>query len=83
MIVVRLPRGRFERPVVIRGGVVVVKRAVAAFFVAMLGVLLVATPAEAIVNGEPDGDAHPNVGLLAFDVDAEGETPLLRSVPAW
>jgi hypothetical protein len=32
-------------------------------------------PALAIDNGVPDGDTHPNVGLLAFDVDAEGETP--------
>jgi Trypsin len=34
-----------------------------------------AGPALAIDNGVPDGDAHPNVGLLAFDVDGEGETP--------
>ena len=32
-------------------------------------------PAHAIVGGVPDGDAHPNVGLLAFDVDGMGETP--------
>lgn len=51
------------------------RRTVAAFFVAVLSVLLVAAPASAIVNGEPDGDAHPNVGLLAFDVDGEGDTP--------
>lgn len=34
-----------------------------------------ATPAAAIVGGTPDGDAHPNVGLLAFDVDGTGPTP--------
>ena len=40
-------------------------------------VLLVAgaTPAAAIVGGVPDGRAHPNVGLLAFDVDGTGPTP--------
>jgi hypothetical protein len=39
--------------------------------------LLVAgtTPAAAIVGGVPDSDAHPNVGLLAFDVDGTGPTP--------
>jgi hypothetical protein len=35
----------------------------------------VAAPAEAIINGQPDGDAHPNVGLLAFDPDGEGGLP--------
>lgn len=37
----------------------------------LLAVLLVAgaLPAGAVVWGEPDGDAHPQVGLLAFDVD--------------
>src|SRR5919201_440984 len=37
--------------------------------------LVLATPAAAIVGGSPDGDAHPNVGLLAFDVDGTGPTP--------
>jgi hypothetical protein len=37
--------------------------------------LVLATPAAAIVGGDPDGDAHPNVGLLAFDVDGAGPTP--------
>jgi hypothetical protein len=32
-------------------------------------------PAAAIVGGVPDGDRHPNVGLLAFDVDGTGPTP--------
>ena len=34
-----------------------------------------ATPAAAIVGGVPDGRAHPNVGLLAFDTDGAGPTP--------
>lgn len=37
--------------------------------------LVLAAPAAAIVGGDPDGDAHPNVGLLAFDVDGTGPTP--------
>jgi hypothetical protein len=31
-----------------------------------------AAPAGAIVGGLPDGDAHPNVGLLGLDVDGTG-----------
>jgi hypothetical protein len=43
---------------------------------AALSVLLAgATPASAVVGGVPDGDAHPNVGMLAFDVDGAGPTP--------
>jgi hypothetical protein len=34
-----------------------------------------AAPARAIDGGVPDGDRHPNVGALAFDVDAAGPTP--------
>ncbi len=34
-----------------------------------------ATSALAIEGGTPDGDAHPNVGILAFDVDGPGGTP--------
>ncbi|HET8951378.1 MAG TPA: S1 family peptidase [Solirubrobacteraceae bacterium] len=37
--------------------------------------LLVPAPAGAIVGGVPDGNGHPAVGLLAFDVDGTGETP--------
>lgn len=33
----------------------------------------------AITNGSPDGDAHPYVGLLVFDVYVEG----VGNVPAW
>jgi secreted trypsin-like serine protease len=36
--------------------------------------LLVVVPAAAIQFGEPDGEDHPHVGLLVFDVDGE---------PAW
>jgi hypothetical protein len=42
---------------------------------AALAVLVCAPPAAAIVGGTPDGDGHPNVGLLAFDVDGTGPTP--------
>jgi secreted trypsin-like serine protease len=40
--------------------------------VAILGLL--AWPAAGVTYGEPDGDGHPHVGLLVFDVDVE---------PAW
>jgi hypothetical protein len=42
---------------------------------ALLLLLVLARPAAAIVGGAPDGDAHPNVGMLAFDVDGTGPTP--------
>lgn len=38
-------------------------------------VLAATTPVLAIDGGTPDGDAHPNVGLLAFDIDGDGPTP--------
>jgi hypothetical protein len=46
------------------------------FVLAIVAVLLIATvgSAFAITNGQPDGDAHPYVGLLVFD-DENG--------PAW
>lgn len=50
-------------------------RLVAVFLAVLVFVLVGGAPATAVVNGEPDGEAHPNVGLLAFDVDGEGETP--------
>jgi hypothetical protein len=34
-----------------------------------------ASPAMALDGGVPDGNAHPNVGLLAFDVDGPGGVP--------
>jgi hypothetical protein len=43
---------------------------------AVLLVALVAPPrAAAIDNGVPDGSRHPNVGLLAFDLDGPGGDP--------
>lgn len=42
-------------------------RSIAAIFVATLTFLsLAAAPAAAITGGQPDGDQHPNVGLIAF-----------------
>jgi hypothetical protein len=41
----------------------------------LLATLLFSTPAGAVDNGVPDGNRHPNVGLLGFDVDAEGASP--------
>lgn len=40
----------------------------------VIALSLAARPAVAVQFGEPDGDAHPHVGLLVFDVDG---------VPAW
>lgn len=34
--------------------------------------MLIATPAEAITFGEPDGDRHPNVGLTLTDLNGDG-----------
>jgi hypothetical protein len=43
---------------------------------AVLVLIVAATPAQAIDGGAPDGTAHPNVGVLAFDLDgALGPTP--------
>lgn len=41
------------------------------FLIATLGLalLLVASPAQAIVYGEPDGNGHPNVGAILADYD--------------
>jgi len=36
-----------------------------------IGGMVVATGALAIGNGVPDGNVHPNVGLLAFEIDGE------------
>jgi hypothetical protein len=51
------------------------KRLIAAMTAALVGIG-VATPAEAITNGWPDGNNHPMVGLVVF-YDAAG-TPLHR-----
>lgn len=45
--------------------------------VALAALVLSAPPALAIEGGAPDGNQHPNVGLLAFDVDGHGPTPPL------
>jgi hypothetical protein len=44
-------------------------RRLGAIFVAVAA-LCVAVPAGAITNGQPDGDAHPNVGVMVVDVGA-------------
>jgi hypothetical protein len=41
-------------------------------FLALAALLATAAPAAAIVNGEPDGTAHGNVGLLAANVPGYG-----------
>ena len=33
----------------------------------LAAVLVVAGPAQAITNGQPDGNQHPNVGLMVVD----------------
>jgi Trypsin len=41
----------------------------------LLAAIVVAAPAGAVDNGVPDGDRHPNVGLLGFDPDGVGDAP--------
>ena len=41
----------------------------------IVSALVAAAPALAVDGGVPDRGAHPNVGLLGFDVDREGDTP--------
>ncbi len=49
-------------------------------FIGVLVLLVVlVVPAAAVTNGVPDGDAHPYVGLLIFDV----YVPDVGNVPAW
>jgi len=43
--------------------------------VALALVALSAAPAAAIEGGVPDGNGHPNVGMLGFDIDGAGPTP--------
>lgn len=45
------------------------------FTSALVLVAALAGPAAAIDNGSADGTGHPNVGLLAFDVDGPGGLP--------
>lgn len=55
------------------------KKIVLAFTLALTLLLSVVGGAAAITNGQPDGDAHPYVGLLVFDADIPG----VGVVPAW
>jgi hypothetical protein len=50
-------------------------KAVVAIAATLLAGLALAAPAMAVDNGVPDAGAHPNVGLLGFDFDAEGPEP--------
>jgi hypothetical protein len=45
----------------------------------LIMVLVTVGIASAVTNGQPDGDAHPYVGLLVFDV----YVPDVGNVPAW
>lgn len=47
---------------------------IAAVFLTLIMVLTLAQPAYAVKFGEPDGEMHPQVGLMIFDVDGS---------PAW
>ena len=50
---------------------------VRAMLVAVVVLLLsIGTPAYALDEGVPDGDRHPNVGLLGFDADRDGPEPV-------
>jgi hypothetical protein len=42
------------------------RRTLVAATLAMVGLVTAATPAAAITGGEPDGNRHPNVGLILF-----------------
>jgi len=55
------------------------KRLVVASILALTLVLSLVGVAAAITNGQPDGNAHPYVGLLVFDV----ATPGGGHTPAW
>jgi hypothetical protein len=60
------------------------KKIVLALTLAFTLMLTLAGGASAITNGQPDGDAHPYVGLLVFDAefcDENGEN--CEVVPAW
>src|SRR5687768_17335565 len=45
------------------------------FALSLLAALVLSAPAGALDHGVPDAEAHPNVGLLAFDIDGQGPTP--------
>jgi hypothetical protein len=50
-------------------------RPILALLTAALLASATATSALAIEGGTPDGNGHPNVGLLAFDIDGPGGVP--------
>lgn len=62
------------------------KRKNIAIAVALIAALIVVVPAAAVQFGEPDGDAHPQVGLLLFDTlqceEVDGEEVCV-SVPTY
>lgn len=45
------------------------KKLIAIFGVALITLMALSSTAYALQNGQPDGDAHPYVGLLVFDVE--------------
>ena len=55
------------------------KKVVLASVLALMLVLSLVGGAAAITNGQPDGNAHPYIGLLVFDADIPG----VGVVPAW
>ena len=55
------------------------KRPIIILLMAVVLILALAAPTSAITNGTPDGDGHPYVGLLIFDV----YVPDVGNVPAW
>jgi hypothetical protein len=55
------------------------KKRTVSIIITLVLLLAVVLPASAITNGEPDGDNHPYVGLLVFDVFVPG----IGNVPAW
>lgn len=60
------------------------KKVVMGSMLALMLIFTLAGGAAAITNGQPDGDAHPYVGLLVFDAefcDENGEN--CQVLPAW
>ena len=55
------------------------KKGLFAFLIALVVLAVSVGVAGAITNGVPDGDDHPYVGLLVFDVYVPG----VGNVPAW
>jgi hypothetical protein len=57
----------------------IMKKGLIAAFIALALLAVTVGIAGAITNGQPDGDDHPYVGLLIFDVYVPG----VGNVPAW